>query len=144
AAELEARTQEMEKRKDLVQQLCDMVSDLQDRMNRFADALELRHRVEADAAQRQALLDEEEIPPPPGTPSPAISDTHEHHNTGDLHALEAKEPENDEDLPSLPPGPEFEAQPADAGAGVPLSYGKVPTSYVHSEADARKRKPKGG
>src|SRR5262245_6076442 len=58
AAQLEERKQEIEARKDLVQRLCSAVADLQERVNRFADALELKHREDEAERERQLTLDE--------------------------------------------------------------------------------------
>src|SRR5262249_21955091 len=134
AAELAEREQEIEHRKALVQRLCDAVSALETRINTLADELELKHRVDAEERARQAELDEEEIPPPPGISGPGVAsdyDAHEHRNAGDLHVLPAKNPDTtpasddeEEDIPSLPPAPEFNPQPTDAG-GVAMSYGTV-------------------
>jgi hypothetical protein len=54
AAEAHARVEESEARKALVQQLCDQVGAMQDRINALADELEARHRADARVAARQA------------------------------------------------------------------------------------------
>jgi hypothetical protein len=112
---------------------------LLERINRLEDALEARHKADAEREEREEQerqFDEEPLSLPPGmertTENPAdavmnkvsareiIARDETHTPGGELHALPPKE---EGALPEPPMGTE------DAG-GVPLSYGNVPTSYV--------------
>src|SRR5262249_23054817 len=53
AADAAARADEAKAREALVQHLCDQVAAMQERINRLTDALELRHRQDAEAARHQ-------------------------------------------------------------------------------------------
>jgi hypothetical protein len=107
AAEAHARVEESEARKALVQQLCDQVGAMQDRINALADELEARHRADARVAARQAELDAEPIEHPSGDPpstDPSLGDpgddgelTVTHHPSGDLHVLHGPDAEDPED-----------------------------------------------
>src|SRR6516165_9295280 len=168
SAALAARADEVEARNALIEHLCTKVADFE---RRFADhearlaAAEEKRR--ADEA-REAEFEEEpqELPPDIAahqelSPPTKIGDAHSttHVPGGELHSVAPKDepPEttaNDEELPEPP-------TEADA-KGVPLSYGNIPTSYVHSSehgqrdqvefaipepgmtTDARRRKAKGG
>src|SRR5262249_53184219 len=130
------------------------------------EAFELKRRADEEEQQAAAREFEEpiELPPDLGEPDDPSAiedtDTHEHQPGGELHAVAAKNEEpaevlgEDEEPASALPEPPLETE-ADAG-GVPLSYGNVPTSYVHGEdqsefeipepemtTDARRRKPRG-
>src|SRR5262249_47302982 len=48
AAETEARANEIEVRKGLVQHLCDQIAEMQQRINTLADALEARRRADEE------------------------------------------------------------------------------------------------
>jgi hypothetical protein len=138
AATQAARADESEPRNALIEHLCTKVADFE---RRFADhearlaAAEEKRR--ADEA-REAEFEEEpqELPPDIAahqelSPPTKIGDAHSttHVPGGELHSVAPKDepPEttaNDEELPEPP-------TEADA-KGVPLSYGNIPTSYVHS------------
>jgi hypothetical protein len=90
AAEVEARANEIEARKGLVQHLCDQIAGMQERINRLEDALEARHKADAERAARDAF-ENEPMPEPPGTQGPSIAaDLSEPAPTGELHDLPAK------------------------------------------------------
>ena len=175
SAALAARADEAEARNALIEHLCTKVADFE---RRFADhearlaAAEDRRR--ADEA-REAEFNEEPLELPPdiaahqelSPPSKIADGAHDTHVPGgELHTIAPKEEPseptaNDENEPaSKLPEPPTETE-ADA-KGVPLSYGNIPTSYVHSSdrgqrdqvefaipepgmtTDARRRKAKGG
>src|SRR5262245_60141771 len=89
------------------------------------------------------MFDEEPIPEPPGTSGPATAadlDAHDPpHPTGDLHTLPAQGPgpapadDDQGELPEPPASPNELTGIDGDGGGVPLSYGRVPSSYVHAE-----------
>jgi hypothetical protein len=157
---LAARADEAEARNALIEHLCTKVAEFEQRFNdheaRLAEAEDKRRADEA----REAEFNEEPLALPPEPDDPTAQDNiNTHEPSGDLHTLTAKEepPEplaEDQELPSELPEPPLELE-ADA-KGVPLSYGNVPTSSVHSRdqvefaipepgmTDARKRKPRGG
>ena len=175
AATQAARADEAEARNALIEHLCTKVADFE---RRFADhearlaAAEEKRR--ADEA-REAEFEEEPLELPPdiaahqelSPPSKIADGAHDTHVPGgELHTIAPKEEPseptaNDENEPaSKLPEPPTETE-ADA-KGVPLSYGNIPTSYVHSSdrgqrdqvefaipepgmtTDARRRKAKGG
>jgi hypothetical protein len=72
-----------------------------------------------DLAERQSLAPPKKI----GDETPASS--------GEIQAIAAKE-EPSKDEPSELPEPPLETETTSDAGGVRLSYGKVPTSYVHS------------
>jgi hypothetical protein len=139
SAALAARADEAEARNALIEHLCTKVADFE---RRFADhearlaAAENKRRADQ---QREAAFNEEPLTLPPDiaahqelSPPTKIGDgAHDTHvPSGELHTIAPKEepPEttaNDEELPEPPT--ETDAK------GVPLSYGNVPTSYVHGE-----------
>jgi hypothetical protein len=160
SAALAARADEAEARKALIQHLCTKVDEFE---RRFADhearlaAAEEQRR--ADQA-REAEFEQEPLALPPELDDPpALEDADTHEPPGDLHSLAAKNEEppeplaEDQELPSELPEPPLEMEDA---RGVPLSYGKVPTSYAHSKDQVKfalpepgmtndaRRKPKGG
>jgi hypothetical protein len=61
------RLEEVTARKALVQHLCDQVAAMQERINRLADALEARHKADAEREERERLFEEEPLAEPPGT-----------------------------------------------------------------------------
>jgi hypothetical protein len=126
AADAAARADEAQAREALVAHLCDQVSAMQERINRLADALELRHRQDAEAARHQRRLDEEPITLPPDisakqtlSPPSKIADE-PHHPGGELHSIDPKEEpsldDNEGDLPKellegVPPAPSTYSDP---------------------------------
>jgi len=97
AADAAARADEAQAREALVKHLCDQVAEMQERINRLADALEERQRSNEAAAQHQRRFDEEPITLPPDlseyqtrTPPAKIGDE-THQPGGELHAIAAKE-----------------------------------------------------
>jgi hypothetical protein len=158
-----ARANALENREQNIARLCEVFTNFADHVVRLVEAEEqrqadARRRADEAAARAAEEASEEPIELPPGDPTVEDADIHE--PTGDLHTIAAKTveppgtPANDEaDLPSELPEPPLETE--DDAEGVPLSYGKVPTSYVHAEdqvefaipepgmtTDAR-RKPRG-
>jgi hypothetical protein len=53
ADEAVARVEETIARKALVQRLCDQIAAMQDRINALADALEARHKADAEREERE-------------------------------------------------------------------------------------------
>jgi hypothetical protein len=106
-----AQEAEAEARDALVRNLCSKVNDFE---HRFADlearlsAADAKRRADEIAAREQ---EEEELEPIELPPEFLEDDTHV--PSGELHAVQAKEEE-----------------PLDDMGGVPLSYKKVPMSYV--------------
>jgi hypothetical protein len=103
-----ARVEETEARKALVQHLCDQIAAMQERINALADALEARHRLDAEAAAHQAAFEEEPLTLPPGQeldlerePDPTIAADLQPAPTGELHDLHPKD-EGEGDLPEPP------------------------------------------
>ena len=95
AADAAARADEAQAREALVKHLCDQVAEMQERINRLADALEERQRSNEAAAQHQRRFDEEPITLPPDlseyqtrTPPAKIGDE-THQPGGELHAIAA-------------------------------------------------------
>jgi hypothetical protein len=114
-------------------------ADFADHVSQFVTRIEEAEQQRRTDQEREAAFNEEPITLPPaeepGDPTAQDADTHE--PSGDLHTLAAKEepPEplvEDEELPSELPDEPPQTE-TDAEGGVPLSYGKVPTSYVHTE-----------
>jgi hypothetical protein len=122
AADAAARADEAKSREALVAHLCDQVAAMQERINRFADALEARQRADEDKARQQHRLDEEEITLPPDLsgyqtrkPPAAIGEDDTHIPGGELHSVPAKEEpsleledpelelENSDNIGDLPP-----------------------------------------
>jgi hypothetical protein len=142
------RTAAVQDTMDKMQALCDMIDNLHQRMDAFAakqEAIQLKHRAEAEAKAKQDRFDEE-LALPPGTPSNMVNleeliqeddtlPTSTYTPGGELHAIPAKGEPVDNTLPTPPED--------DAERGVPLSYGKVPMSYVHSEPTPRGSTPPG-
>jgi hypothetical protein len=97
AADAATRADEAQAREALVQHLCDQVAEMQERINRLADALEERQRADAEAARHQRRFDKEPITLPPdiaekqaaSPPAKIGDDTHQ--PGGELHAIAAKE-----------------------------------------------------
>jgi hypothetical protein len=99
----------------------------------------LTSRVEAFEAKRRADEEQQrefeeeplELPPdldrPQDLPPSPIGDDETHQPGGELHAVSPKDEEHLSELPEPPLEPETTAD----GGKVPLSYGNVPTSYVH-------------
>ena len=93
AADASARADEAKAREALVQHLCDQVAEMQERINRLADALEERQRSDEEKARHQRRFDEEPITLPPdiaeyqaATPPAEIGDD-THQPGGELHAV---------------------------------------------------------
>jgi hypothetical protein len=132
-ADAAARADEAKARETLVAHLCDQVSEMQERINRLADALELRHRQDAEAARHQRRLDEEPITLPPDisakqtlAPPKAIGDE-THHPEGGLHSVDPKDKPEVEDAegdlpPEIAPPPE-EPVPEPKGSVFPQPIG---------------------
>jgi hypothetical protein len=131
AAEVAARADAMEARKGFVQHLCDQVAEMQQRINTLADALEARHKADAERAARDAF-EQEPLALPPGDPpgaDPAIAadlNGGSHIPGGELHDVPAKSelpepplqadqggdlPEELEDLPEPPEPPRGKVYP---------------------------------
>jgi hypothetical protein len=131
AAEVAARANEIEARKGLVQHLCDQIAEMQQRINTLADALEARHKADAEREEQERQFEEEPLSEPPGTdteleaqdPPEIVADLEvgSHVPGGELHDI----PPKDEGGFQEPP-----LETEDDAGGVPLSYGNVPTSYV--------------
>jgi hypothetical protein len=93
-------------------------------------------RIEKQRADAVAGEQEDPLATPPGepnelskTPAPPLElEDDTHIPSGDLHTIAASEPQHEEQLPEPP-------ETTDDMGGVPLSYKKVPTSYVHSSGD---------
>jgi hypothetical protein len=92
--------------------LIDNVAKLSTRLDLLLQRKGTRARKKKEAEQKRIADDLAALPDPD---DPA---THGHMPGGELHTISAK----------------VEQETDDAG-GVPLSYGNVPTSYVHSEDD---------
>jgi hypothetical protein len=126
AASQAARADEAEARAALIEHLCTQVEEFErrfeDHLARLAEAEDRRRSDEA----AKVKFDEEPLELPPGDP-PGADETHA--PGGELHELPPKD--QDPEPVSELPEPPLETE-ADAG-GVPLSYGNVPTSYVHGE-----------
>jgi hypothetical protein len=150
SAALAARADEAEARNALIEHLCTKVDEFE---RRFADhearlaAAEDKRR--ADEAREAEFEEPIELPPGEEPGDPTVRDADVHEPSGDLHSLAAKSEDpsevslgEDQEPPSELPEPPLETE-ADA-RGVPLSYGKVPTSYVHGEDQAEFAKPRGG
>jgi len=112
AADAAARADEAKAREALVQHLCDQVAEMQERINRLADALEERQRADAEAARHQRRFDEEPLTLPPdiaeyqaSTPPAKIGDAETHQPGGELHAVAPKD-----EPPSETPEPDFEVE----------------------------------
>src|SRR5262249_8176544 len=132
AAQLEKETVELDAKRSAVLSTVN-------RLLRFMSRVDaLTSRVEKLEAQRKAdqavqrKLDEEpiELPPDLNRPQdlpPAKIGDETPPSGGELHEIAAKENEEPSELPEPP----LETE-GDAG-GVALSYGNVPTSYVHCE-----------
>jgi hypothetical protein len=113
AAEVEARANEVEVRKGLVQHLCDQVAAMQERINTLADALEARHKADAEREEQERQFEEEPISEPPGTgtereaqePPEIVTDLEvgSHVPGGELHDIP---PKDESDLPEPPLGAE--------------------------------------
>jgi len=129
AADAAARADEAQAREALVKHLCDQVAEMQERINRLADALEARERADAEAARQQRRLDEEPITLPPdiaekqaSTPPAKIEDE-AHQPGGELHTVGPSE------------DPDFEVEddqstlPNELQEGVP----PAPSSYPNFE-----------
>src|SRR5215831_17397713 len=107
AADAAARADEAKAREALVQHLCDQVAEMQERINRLADALEERQRADAEAARHQRRFDEEPITLPPdisekqtvSPPSKIADETH--HPGGELHDVPPKEEPSLEDADNV-------------------------------------------
>jgi hypothetical protein len=106
AAEAVARVEQMEARKALIQHLCDQIAAMQERINTLADALEARHRSDAEAAAHQAAFEKEPLSLPPGQelelerePDSTIAADLQSAPTGELHDLP---PKDEGDLPEPP------------------------------------------
>jgi hypothetical protein len=101
-----ARVEETEARKGLVQHLCDQIAGMQERINRLEDALETRHKADAERAARDQQFEEEPLALPPGDPpselEPAIAadlNGGSHTPSGELHDLP---PKDESELPEPP------------------------------------------
>jgi hypothetical protein len=119
-ADAAARADEAKAREALVAHLCDQVSEMQERINRFADAEEARQRADAEKERHQRRFDEEPITLPPdladkqaSTPPSKVADETQHPG-GELHSVDPKEEpsldDNEGDLPKellegVPPAP---------------------------------------
>jgi hypothetical protein len=130
-ARIEEREQELEAREAAI-------NDATTRLCALADQVVAeRASLEAWDAKLQARAVEHDDPPvtPPG-----VADAEEpvatHHPGGDLHAVEAKDPEEDDPAVEPPNREAMTDKPAPIGdarrdaGGIPLSYGKVPESFI--------------
>jgi hypothetical protein len=103
AADVEARANEIEARKGLVQHLCDQIAGMQERINRLEDALEARRRADAERAARDEFEQEPLSLPPGDPPDPSMITADQHHPSGELHAVA---PKGEGELPEPPLGSE--------------------------------------
>jgi len=124
AAELEKEAAALDAKKSAVLGTVNRLLKFMSRVDQLTtrvEALEAKHKAD-EAVQRK--LDEEpiELPPdfdrPQDLPPAKIGDDETHTPSGELHSL----PPKDEELPEPPLETEADK--------VPLSYGKVPMSYV--------------
>ena len=137
AADQAARADEAKAREALVQHLCDQVAEMQERINRLADALEERQRADEEKTRHQRRLDEELIELPPDisekqtlAPPRKIGDDETHHPGGELHSLDPKDKEEPED-------PDLEVEDTDNEGDLPNELQKgvppAPSSYPNAE-----------
>jgi hypothetical protein len=121
AAAADARSDAEEARVALLKDVHKKLDALTTRVDAIVSGLEAAQAKARDDAARQAKFDEEPIELPPD-----IGGDDTHIPTGELH--------------ELPPTELQEDPPAQPDAGVPTSYGNVPTSYVravpHDQAGA--------
>jgi hypothetical protein len=99
-----ARVEETKARKALVQHLCDQIAAMQRRINTLADALEARHKADAEREERERQFEEEPLSLPPGNTELELErepDPPELTADDTLHELEGKG-----ELPDPPLGAE--------------------------------------
>jgi hypothetical protein len=143
AAELEKKTVELDAKKSAVLSTVNKLLKFMSRVDELTTRVEeLEAKRKADEAEQRELEEEPlELPPdfdrPQDLPPSKIGDDETHHPSGELHSIVAKEEEEEEpsELPQPPLETEANTRESDAGK-VPLSYGNVPTSYVHGEDQA--------
>jgi hypothetical protein len=143
AAELEQKTVELDAKKsavlNTVNKLLKFMSKV-DALTSRVEAFEAKRK--ADEAEQREFEEEPELPPdldrPQDLPPSKIGDDETHTPSGELHSIAPKTKEEEAPSSELPEPPlESEANTRESDAGkVPLSYGNVPTSYVHGEDQA--------
>ena len=102
AAEVEARANEMEARKGLVQHLCDMIAGMDARITALADALEARHKADSEAEERKAAFEEEPLALPPGDPpDPSMITADQHEPIAPVPSTLSQPKKNRANCPSL-------------------------------------------
>jgi hypothetical protein len=124
AAAAVARIEAIENREANTKALAARLITGMDALATRVDAFEAQYKADAQEAQGQREFEEEPLSLPPDVIETDVpkDDGDQHTPGGELHSLPASEPEDKER--ELPEPPEADA------AGVPLSYGNVPTSYV--------------
>jgi hypothetical protein len=73
AAEVAARADAVRARRGLIQHLCDQISGMQERITRLEDALEARHKADAEREEQKRQFEEEPLSEPPGTVGPSVA-----------------------------------------------------------------------